>query len=223
LVNHYRNSGWLISVGHGAVARADDIEVRWPGGLYALQEQLDLPIHPGGLTALALRGHVHDVNLGAEQVYLFGSPEQKLPSWFANYNWQAQLRYHTTNLFSDLEFGLEERMLQTFSLVISSPERAILETMSLVPKGNSFEQALHAMESLLGLRPKLIQKLLRDCYSIKAKRLFLYLAEELTMPWFESLNVESLDLGSGKRVIAGGGKYSSKYQISVPQWETNSA
>src|SRR5579859_4540505 len=41
LIERYRKSGWLKSVGHGAVARVGD-EINWTGGLYAIQTQLHL-------------------------------------------------------------------------------------------------------------------------------------------------------------------------------------
>ena len=51
----YRKSGWVKAVGRGAVARAGD-RVDWTGGVYSLQEQLRLPIHIGGKTALEMQG-----------------------------------------------------------------------------------------------------------------------------------------------------------------------
>ena len=61
--NSLRNSG----------ARAGD-RVDWIGGVYALQQQLRLPIHIGGKTALEMQGYAHFLPLGKGQfVWLFGS------------------------------------------------------------------------------------------------------------------------------------------------------
>ncbi len=57
LIDKYRRSGWLISIGKGAVARRGD-RVEWSGGVYALQRHLYLPVHVGGRAALQLQGHI---------------------------------------------------------------------------------------------------------------------------------------------------------------------
>jgi Transcriptional regulator, AbiEi antitoxin, Type IV TA system len=57
---------------------------------------------------------------------------------------------------------------------ISTPERAILETLYLVPHRQSIEEAWLLMEGLVSLRPRLLQV----CNPIKMRRLFLYLAEK---------------------------------------------
>jgi hypothetical protein len=52
LQKRYRESGWLESIGTGAMIRAGD-RVDWEGAIYALQKQAGLNIHPGGRSALA--------------------------------------------------------------------------------------------------------------------------------------------------------------------------
>src|SRR5579863_1280398 len=66
LLAQYRKSGWVKAVGNGAVARAGD-RIEWTGGVYALQEQLRLPIHIGGKTALEMQGYAHFLPLGKGQ------------------------------------------------------------------------------------------------------------------------------------------------------------
>ncbi|MCF6194867.1 MAG: type IV toxin-antitoxin system AbiEi family antitoxin domain-containing protein, partial [Kangiellaceae bacterium] len=61
-----------------------------------------------------------------------------------------------------------------------------------------------------------LNDLLLQCKSIKVKRLFLWLAERQNYAWFKKLDIENLNLGSGKRVIAKGGKLDKEYQITVP-------
>ena len=72
------------------------------------------------------------------------------------------------------------------------------------------------MEGLTTLRPKLVQRLLEECKSIKVRRLFLLMAEYSNHDWFKELNVEKIDLGSGKRVIVKNGVLDKKYKITVP-------
>ena len=73
------------------------------------------------------------------------------------------------------------------------------------------------MESLTSLRPDVVQSLLECCKSIKAKRLFLYLAEATEQPWFSKIRVVKINLGKGKRLIEKGGVFNAKYQITVPK------
>ncbi|MEI8027683.1 MAG: type IV toxin-antitoxin system AbiEi family antitoxin domain-containing protein [Pseudomonadota bacterium] len=49
------------------------------------------------------------------------------------------------------------------------------------------------------------------------KGLFLHLAEKINHPWFKKLNLEKIDLGSGKRVIFENGVLDKKYNITVPK------
>jgi Transcriptional regulator, AbiEi antitoxin, Type IV TA system len=107
---------------------------------------------------------------------------------------------------------------------ISTPERAILETLYLVPHGQSIakgasvaiEEAWLLMEGLVSLRPWLLQSLLMACNSIKVRRLFLYLTEQHQHSWFQRLDVDALDLGTGNRSITPGGHLDPKYLITVP-------
>ena len=76
-----------------------------------------------------------------------------------------------------------------------------MEMLSLIPKGQSFDEALRITEGLTTLRSQLVQNLLEECNSVKVKRLFLFMAEKHEHQWFNELNLEKINLGSGKRVI----------------------
>lgn len=104
-----------------------------------------------------------------------------------------------------------------FEIIISSPERAILEALYQVPKEQDFQEAYYLIEGLVDIRPKLMQTLLEECKSIKVKRLFLFLAQRANLPILKKLNLELIDLGSGKRVIVKDGKFDSDYQITYPR------
>ena len=98
LLDSYEKSQWVSRIGHGAYARGDD-SVDWTGGLYAIQEQLKLPIHVGSKTALQISGLSHQIPLGKGQnVFLFGGAEIKLPKWFIEYN--GRLSYSNSEAFS---------------------------------------------------------------------------------------------------------------------------
>ncbi|MEM7495398.1 MAG: type IV toxin-antitoxin system AbiEi family antitoxin domain-containing protein [Myxococcota bacterium] len=65
--------------------------------------------------------------------------------------------------------------------------------------------------------PTLTQQLLENCDSVKAKRLFLFLARRTRRPWFRALHPRRLDLGSGPRQVVRGGKLDKTHKITVPR------
>lgn len=218
LIRVYVKGGWVKPLGHGAFSRADDGDKpSWVGALYAVQNQLHLPVHLGAQTALEWQGYGHTVAMGAGAPLYFFSPKGvKPPAWFLRYPWDRPIRHQTTDFLStEKEAGLVQDGQKGFPLLLSAPERAILEALLLTPKYFSFEEARHLMEGLTTLRPALVQKLLEACGSVKVKRAFLYLAEDTGHSWFKELDVSKLDLGKGKRVIVPGGTFDSKYQITI--------
>jgi len=216
LTSKYRTSNWIKSVGRGAFSKLKD-EVKWTGGLWAIQEQLGLPIHVGAKTALSLLGASHYLTMGEFTATLFGSPSVKLPQWFKEYNFGVKIEYITTNMFESVpEVGLTKKDVGAFSLKIASSERAIMEVLYSVPHRQSFEESFLLMEGLTSLRPNLVQNLLVNCGSVKVKRLFMYMAEKINHPWGSRLNRDLINFGSGKRLIVKGGFLDPKYQITVP-------
>ena len=147
LADVYRKTAWLERIGKGAFKISND-KIDWTGGVWALQQQLELPVHVGAKTALELQGYGHFLPLGkGAQVWLFGAPGVKLPRWFLKYDWLDTLRFVTADLFrKDQAVGLEQKNMGTYSITISTPERAILELLRLVPQQGSFEGAFHMME-----------------------------------------------------------------------------
>lgn len=215
LVQKYRNSKWIESVGCGAVKRYGD-KVEWPGAIYALQKQLDIKIHPGGKTVLQLRGYGRNIPLNRERIYLFAGRGKKFPKWFKDYDWGVDAFLHTSELFVEKDIGLTEKQFESFSITIATVERAIFELLSMVPRKQSYEESLYFMESLTGLRPELVQKLLEGCTSIKTKRLFMHMSEKIGHTWLAKIDVSKVNLGKGKRTIVKGGIFDTKYKITVP-------
>src|SRR6266404_5876125 len=174
LVHEYEKTSWVQRIGQGAYIKSAD-KVEWPGGLFALQDQLRLPIHAGGKTALQMQGYAHFLPLGkGATVSLFGLPDTKLPAWFKRYRWGVKLRYTATNLFTaEPPTGLTADNLGSFSVRVSTPERAMMEMLYFVPKEETYEEAKLLMEGLTTLRPSLVQTLLEHCASVKTKRLFM--------------------------------------------------
>ena len=218
LLNKYRKSGWLKSMGHGAVARTGD-KIDWSGGLYAIQDQLKLPVHVGGKSALLLKGYGHFIpQAKGWSLFLFGQPNTKLPIWFKKYPWDVKLYFVTSKFLTKAsDLTISKHSMGLYSIRISSPERAMFELLSLVPQEQSFEEAKYLMEGLTTLRPKVVQELLCACRSVKVKRLFLFLSEACNHPWVKKLDLTKIDLGRGKRLIEKNGMLNAKYGITVPK------
>jgi len=215
LVKRYRKSGWIESVGRGAYKLKGDT-VSWQGAVSGLRQQLNIYI--GGKTALELKGFGHYLGLEVRELYLLSAFKQPLPQWFKQNSWNINVHFSSINLFEkDSTQSLTGHTYKEFSLPISIPERAILEMLYFIPSKQGFDEAMKIMESLTSLRPDIVQQLLQECRSIKVKRLFLYMAEKQNHFWFEQLNPDKINLGSGKRMIVKGGVLDKKYLITVPK------
>ncbi|MHA7130727.1 type IV toxin-antitoxin system AbiEi family antitoxin [Algoriphagus namhaensis] len=220
LQKRYRKSGWLESIGSGAMKRTGDI-IAYTGALYALQQQKGLSIHIGGKSALNYLGKSQYLNFSSETAVLFGLSNEKLPTWFSNYPWGVEIQFHNTS-FLPSDLGMVTLELGTYSLQISGPARAMMECLFLIPENQELTESFELMESLSNLRPQTVQTLLENCTSIKVKRLFLFLAEEAKHLWFTQLDLSKIALGTGKRAMVKSGAYIPKYQITVPKsWKTD--
>ena len=218
LVHEYEKSAWILRVGQGAFTKSGD-KIDWPGGLFALQNQLALPVYPGGKTALQLQGYAHFLPLGKDStVYLFGSSGTKLPAWFTRYRWGLNIRFASTRLFAnEATVWHTTRDMGTFSIRVSAPERAMMEVLYFVPREQSYEEARLLMEGLTTPRPKVVQDLLESCTSVKVKRLFMVLAEGCGHAWVRKLDLSKVNFGKGRRMLVRGGRLDKKYNISVPE------
>jgi hypothetical protein len=215
LQKRYKHSGWLASIGTGAFIRSDD-KVEWPGGIYAIQKQAYLGIHPGGLTALSLQGAAHYIRLGDETIYLFAEPRTGLPKWFKLHNWGQHYEFVRTGFLPE-GVGLTLLEEKAFSIEISTPERAILECLYTAPKFVDLVECYQIMEGLISLRPELLQELLEKCTSIKVTRLFLYMADKANHRWLKYLDKTKFNMGTGDRSIVKNGVYAANYGIVIPK------
>lgn len=215
LQKHYRRNEWIESVGTGAFKRPNE-DITWKGGLYALQKQLEIPVHAGGLTALSLLGFSHYLRLGEEKVYLFTPLNSKLPSWFRSYSWGNPIEHISTSFLPD-QLSLQDQEELTFKIRLSTAERAILEYLYLTPRHLDMVEGYQVLSGLSNLRPGELQNLLEQCTSVKVKRLFLYMSEKAGHQWFKYIDQSVLDLGKGDRSLVNKGVYSSTYRITVPR------
>jgi hypothetical protein len=215
LQKYYLKAGWLEPVGRGAYKRPGD-KVEWAGGLNAIQKQIKTKIHVGGLSALSLHGLGHYIRFDRQTLYLFSQQKTKLPKWFAEYDWRIKV-FHKSTSFLSADIGLKTIKIDQIPVIVSSPERAILEVLYLSPQFFDLEECYHLFEGLVNLQPILVRKLLLDCNSVKVKRLFLYMAEKANHQWLQFIQIDDINLGKGNRMITKNGVYSSKYLISIPK------
>lgn len=215
LQQRYRKSDWLESVGVGAFKRPGET-ITWQGALYSLQKQTQLAVHVGGLTALSLAGFSHYLRARDEKVYLYSAQQINLPLWFIKYFYSETIVQVRTSMLPEL-VGLTDYQTAQFQLNMSSPERAIFESLFLVPNKLDIMEAYQIMTSLVNLRPGVVQKLLEECTSVKVKRLFLFMAKKANHQWFSFLDLSGVSLGAGDRSIVKNGVYNSEFQITIPK------
>ena len=194
----------------------------------------------GGRTALELEGYAHYLSPnGPREIHLYG--DSNPPGWlgalavgpaFVSHNarrlfragsaadairtFRASVNGDRTGLDSPCDGFLWRRLDYEWGVVMSTPERAILELLDELPGRETFHQVDVLMEGLVDLSPLRMTPLLSQCGSVKVKRLFLWFAERHGHPWLEPLDLSGVDLGRGKRALVRGGKFDAKYQITVP-------
>lgn len=242
LRSKYVANGWLEQPARGIYKRPG-AETQWQHLVISLQSLMRVPVVVGGLSALELQGYGHYVPLGKpRKVNLY--TEGPLPKWPNEFD--PGIKFQTRNakkLFKSEAISKAIKGLpplastgnnetlgnpndglrlhvwgdRSWPMVISRPERAILEFLDEIPASQSFQHAADMFTGLSNLSPRQLQKSLEDCGSVKVKRLFLWFAERNDHAWFKRLDLDAINTGSGKRVIAKGGRLDPKYQITVPE------
>lgn len=215
LQQRYLKSRWLEPVGRGAFKRTGD-SVDIYGALYALQSQAGKNIHIGGRSSIILQGFAHFVEMQETKTVVFTQTGSSLPRWFLNNKEFIPPLVIRTN-FLPASIGLTSFRVNDFAITISNTARAMLECLEMAPQKFDLSEAMLIMEGLTTLMPQQVQTLLENCNSVKAKRLFLYLAEKTGHAWFKHIQTDTIHLGSGKRSIVKAGRYVAKYQITVPE------
>jgi len=233
--HYYIKKGWLVSVTQGLYRRpfapsdAHDVDSDWKTTVLSMQTLMSYDVHIGGETALGLAGLTHYLTFsGAEDVYLYGNT----PSWAKRVQARYTFILRSRKLFKTEKLGLkdafsddrERRAVNTeqippweWPLIVSAPERAILEMLKELPKKASFHNIDMIFESLTNLRPSLLQRLLKDCTNIKTKRLFFVFADRHKHAWWKHIDKAGIDLGKGPRALIEGGQIHPAYHISVPK------
>jgi hypothetical protein len=234
----YVMHGWLLALGRGVYRKPGLSEsaepMAWQKLVISLNALLQVPVSIGARTALELQGFSHYVAAkGPREAHLYSNAAP--PGWVSRLPVDVRLVFHRASRlfrngaippYDDLTDAATSQRHASLTqqswghwkwpLTVSTPERAILELLDEVPKRETFHQADVLMEGLRNLSPRRLQTLLVDCKSIKVKRLFFWFAERHHHAWLQKLDRAAIDLGKGKRMIVRGGKFDSKYNITVP-------
>jgi len=218
LVQRYKLNKWLQPLGRGAWIRAGT-KLTLIGALYAIQQQLEINAYPAARSALEYQGRSHYIPRGENPILQLSlEAGQKLPAWFTNQSFASNLIIiNSSLLFDPVYTSLSDWQSGELMINLSSPERAMLEYCYLLPKNADFEEARQLMEGLTTLRPQLLQSTLQACKSVKAKRLFLALASSVAHSWYDELNTETIDLGSGNRSVITNGYLHPEFKITIPK------
>ena len=247
LRSRYVASGWLEPVVRGVFRRplyvpgaGETAPLRWQHVVVSLQLVLERAVIVGGRSALELQGFAHYTSNGPpRELHLYA--DDGVPGWLEKLRVGTTFVFHNApKLFPDepITAGVGRArevladdgrdvvygslMWRRFSevqwpVVLSTPERAVLELLDELPNRESFYQADALIEGLANLSPRRIDALLRNCRSVKVRRLFLWFAERAGHGWLNHIDRAGVDLGRGKRMLARGGKLDARYGITVPE------
>ena len=210
----YMKSGWLDRISQG-VYKMHGTSPTLMAAVSSYNTQLSKHCIVGAYTALELRGYSHYLSMGKPKAFLFTGNNNKLPTWLLKEEWDMAVRYMRTSFLGDDLLGVETMTIEQHELLVSSPERAILECLNLSDAASSLLDIYYVMEGLTTLRPKLLQALLESCTSQKVKRLFLFMAEKANHSWYRSLDLEKVNLGTSRLMVTPTGKYIKKYNMTI--------
>jgi len=212
LAQKYKKSGWLERLGVGAYQRKEE-PISWEGALWAIQQ--DKKVFLAGKSALEIQGYEHFLSFGRRPLDVSYEEKFTPPLWLKSNSFGVNWHF----LKTPLKTGslLNEVMISQIPLKVSCLEQAILECCAWIPKYDTFEEVRYFMESLVSLRPEILQNLLEEKCSYKVRRVFLFLAERTGHPWFRELNISRLSLGDHKIQIQKRGVYNAKYLMTVPK------
>ena len=237
LRSQYVAAGWLEQPTRGVYRRSRG-SLSWEQVAISLQAVLHFPVSVGGRTALDLQGYAHYLSQSVQVVHLYN--DKKLPGWISKLSVGPKFEFHNRTRFLpsidqqtnklSLSASVTDKSESTqpgalrimrwgqwdWPLLVSTPERAVLELIDELPNRETFHLVDMTMEGLANISPRRMQKLLEEATSIKVKRLFFFFADRHRHRWLDHIVRDKIDLGKGKRMLVKGGKLDPQYQITVP-------
>ena len=160
LRRQYVSAGWLIQPVRGVYHRQRKI-IGWEQIVISLQTLLQYPVSVGGRSALELQGYAHYLPASPDIRTIHLYTEKKIPGWLSKFSGYANFISHNRSRFLSpiqhdekvltLECSRKDTEVTSlpggllimpwgqwkWPLVISSPERAILELLDELPQNES--------------------------------------------------------------------------------------
>ena len=157
LRSQYVASGWLQQPARQVYTRPR-VSLTWQQVMISLQSLLDLPVAVGGRTALEALGFAHYLSHQTKEVHLYGP--KRPPAWLNNLSLDVRFIYHNSErLFPEtllkvpaagpgrttaperppssspagFSFQAQEWGPWGWQMLLSSPERAVLELLDALP------------------------------------------------------------------------------------------
>lgn len=214
LMQQYRKSGWFSPLSKGVMYRTGDKFSSY-GALSSYNTQLNKDFYVGAHSALELSGFNHYVPMG-KPVLMIGHPqEDEVPGWMKKTDFDYDQKFFSTKVFLYPHLAFVNK--ENYKIRTSVPEQAFLECLLLAPSQYNYMDLFYIMEQLTTLRTEVVQKLLENTNNIKIKRLFLYMAQKAGHVWFNRLDRDKINLGSGKQKLVEDGVYLPEYRITIPK------
>lgn len=196
---HLAKAGWLEHLGRGAYMLPGDTLTR--DGCLAYLIRRHPGLHVGSHTALSWRGIRHNITF-RETISLWGDKPLSLPTWLQD---RFACSYQTTQLFGPAlseGYGIQPLPGGRKDVLVSAPERALLELLSDVGKTATLDVARPLVEGTHHLRTSVLDTLLAHTTRIKVVRLARLLSEELELPWASVAKTHSEKKGGGSLWVA---------------------
>lgn len=208
----HKKYGWIESIGRGAYVR-QGVKPDILAAVSAVQTQTTYSMHLGGLYSLDQFHDIRQYIRNDLSPQIFTTETSSLPSWFKT-TFEDSYKVKVASFLPE-ELGIEERDYNGLRIRVSCLERSLLEM--LYNNEVSTNEAFQILELVPVLKPALMNNLLQNCKSIKVKRLFLYIASKTGYAWYNKLEIDKLDLGSGVREIDKDGSFNKDFNIIVAQ------
>ena len=217
-IDNWLKSGRILNCASGVYKRPE-LPLEWQGVLASFACMNKDPVYLGGLSALEDQGYEH--YLKSKKVLTFYSSISK-PSWVGSLLSDVSLKWKTTRKLWPSDYHLlnlkKVHWREGFPPFLqASTEQAYLEMLSSVPEEYSFEYGDQIIQGLVHLSPVKLASLLKNCKSVKVKRLFFWYAKRHHHDWLKHLSQKDFDLGSGKRVLIKNGSLEKEFLITVPR------
>lgn len=219
LAQSYLKTGWLKRLASGVFYRpsADgNARPNWADALFAIQEQLELPVHLAGLSSLTYQGYSHYLQLNQAAVWLGVNNKQSLPKWFREFPEQGWNFSTNSKLEVLQEKDFKKVTVENKELLASVPELAAYEVVDAIGKTITFEHVAELFQGFVNFSPRKVQSLLERSRAVQTNRVFLFFSHYYNHQWARYIDETKIELGAGNRQVVKDGAYDERYQITIP-------